>query len=61
MDLLLELARDCSMRSSRWPTAMPTSGAAIPQADASWRRLTGDEIGWLFADHILANTAMIVS
>ena len=32
-------------------------GVAIPQADGSWRRLTGDEIGWLFADHILSNTS----
>ena len=31
-------------------------GAAIPQPDGSWRRLGGDEIGWLLADHILANT-----
>ncbi len=32
-------------------------GAAIPQPDGSWRRLGGDEIGWLLADHILANTS----
>jgi len=31
-------------------------GVAIPQRDGSWRRLAGDEIGWLFADYILANT-----
>ncbi len=31
-------------------------GAAIPQPDGSWRRLGGDEIGWLLADHILTNT-----
>ena len=31
-------------------------GAAIPQADGSWRRLGGDEIGWLFADYLLAHT-----
>jgi phosphomannomutase len=29
-------------------------GAAIPQPDGSWRRLGGDEIGWLFADYLLA-------
>ena len=28
-------------------------GAAIPQPDGSWRRLGGDEIGWLFADYLL--------
>ena len=32
-------------------------GAAIPQPDGSWRRLGGDEIGWLLADHILGHTS----
>lgn len=31
-------------------------GAAIPTADGGWRRLGGDEIGWLFGDHILRHT-----
>jgi phosphomannomutase len=31
-------------------------GAAIPTPDGGWRRLTGDEIGWLLADHILSHT-----
>jgi phosphomannomutase len=31
-------------------------GAAIPTTDGGWRRLGGDEIGWLFADHILGHT-----
>jgi phosphomannomutase len=31
-------------------------GVAIPQPVGSWRRLSGDEVGWLLADHLLANT-----
>jgi phosphomannomutase len=29
---------------------------AIPLKDGSWKRLAGDEIGWLLGDHILRNT-----
>jgi phosphomannomutase len=32
-------------------------GVAIPQPDGSWRRLGGDEIGWLLADHLLTHTS----
>ena len=57
MDLLLDVARRCGahVALANDPDA-DRLGAAIPQPDGSWRRLTGDEIGWLFADHILANT-----
>ena len=57
MDLLLDVARRCGahVALANDPDA-DRLGAAIPQRDGSWRRLTGDEIGWLFADHILANT-----
>lgn len=32
-------------------------GVAIPTGDGGWRRLGGDEVGWLLADHILSNTS----
>ncbi|MEN9804008.1 MAG: phosphoglucomutase [Actinomycetota bacterium] len=31
-------------------------GVAIPTSDGGWRLLSGDEVGWLFADHVLTHT-----
>lgn len=58
MDLLMALAADrgALVAIANDPDA-DRLGAAIPQPDGSWRRLTGDEIGWLLAEHILANTS----
>jgi phosphomannomutase len=55
MDLLLEVAADSGahVAIANDPDA-DRLGAAIPQPDGSWRRLGGDEIGWLFADYLLA-------
>ncbi len=56
MDLVIDLARRSGAHAAiaNDPDA-DRLGAAIPQPDGSWRRLGGDEIGWLFADHLLAN------
>jgi phosphomannomutase len=54
MDLLMETAREAGadLAIANDPDA-DRLAAAIPQPDGSWRRLGGDEIGWLFADYLL--------
>ncbi len=58
MDLVIALAaqRGAVVAIANDPDA-DRLGAAIPQPDGTWRRLGGDEIGWLLAEHILTNTS----
>ncbi len=57
MDLLIETAREAGadLAIANDPDA-DRLAAAIPQPDGSWRRLGGDEIGWLFADYLLVHS-----
>jgi len=62
MDLLLARAASCGARlaiandpdADRLGAAIPTTWPAT--SPTQWRRLGGDEIGWLLADHILRHT-----
>jgi phosphomannomutase len=42
--------------ADRLGAAIPDTRAGSSAGEHTWRKLSGDEIGWLFADHILRHT-----
>lgn len=65
MDLLMAQAAECGALialandpdADRMAAAIPTP--ATSTTAGGWRRLGGDEIGWLLADHVLRHTAHV--
>jgi len=57
MDMLIAVAKASKVKLAlaNDPDA-DRLAVAIPLKDGSWKRLAGDEIGWLLGDHILRNT-----
>lgn len=57
MDLLIEVAKShgAEIALANDPDA-DRMAVAIPTSSGEWKRLAGDEIGWLLADQILRNT-----
>lgn len=58
MDRVIALAKEtgASVALANDPDA-DRLGVAIPLKDGTWKRLAGDEIGWLLADHICRHSA----
>lgn len=54
--IAIATANGCTVAIANDPDA-DRLGAAIPTRAGGWRKMTGDELGWLLADHILEHTS----